>query len=221
MFLDSASVISKKGLNTFVDLAGVDRAPIPDFLVKMAGRATDWNVTMRMGNKYYDRIVKIMKIDNRSLRKQQMAQMEKELDELKDKVTNPRNLGLSFLSKKPSTVIGEAMGNILISLMLPAVSATTEAQDRISQQYEVLDTAVALKSYHQDYGKYPKRLADLVEEDYLKAMPIDRYTEQPLVYKPTAKGFTLYSVGRNEQDDDGRSFDDEPAGDDLVVKLKQ
>ena len=42
---------------------------------------------------------------------------------------------------------------------------------------------------------------------------------KPLIYKPEANGYLLYSVGANGKDDGGRSFGDDPPGDDLVVRM--
>jgi hypothetical protein len=37
----------------------------------------------------------------------------------------------------------------------------------------------------------------------LSEVPIDPFSDQPLVYKKTDNGFTLYSVGYNFKDDGG------------------
>ena len=39
---------------------------------------------------------------------------------------------------------------------------------------------------------------------YLKELPMDPYSDKPLVYKKTSENFTLYSLGRNFEDDDGQ-----------------
>ena len=52
-------------------------------------------------------------------------------------------------------------------------------------------------------------------------MPEDIFTGNDLIYKPDANGFLLYSVGINGRDDGGRSYTDQPPGDDLVVRISQ
>ena len=42
-----------------------------------------------------------------------------------------------------------------------------------------------------------------------------------LIYRSTDDGYLLYSVGVNGVDDKGRTADDEPPGDDLVVRMPQ
>ena len=50
-------------------------------------------------------------------------------------------------------------------------------------------------------------------------MPDDLFSGKPLVYRPDDKGYLLYSVGVNGQDDGGRWMDDDPPGDDLRVRM--
>lgn len=40
---------------------------------------------------------------------------------------------------------------------------------------------------------------------YVKAIPLDIFTDKPLTYVPREDGYLLYSVGRNLRDDGGRS----------------
>ena len=40
--------------------------------------------------------------------------------------------------------------------------------------------------------------------DYLSQVPIDPYSGRPLIYRRTAEGYLLYSVGSNRVDDGGQ-----------------
>ena len=53
----------------------------------------------------------------------------------------------------------------------------------------------------------------------LTAVPNDLFSGKALVYRPMEKGYLFYSVGVNGKDEQGRSFDDDPPGDDLVVRM--
>ena len=68
--------------------------------------------------------------------------------------------------------------------------------------------AVALAGYRADRGQYPEKLDDLTP-DYVKSVPPDPFTDQPLIYRVTADGYLLYSVGRNGVDDGGTGDDPE------------
>jgi hypothetical protein len=78
--------------------------------------------------------------------------------------------------------------------------------------------AFELARYHADNGKYPAKLLDLVPK-YAKAIPGDVYSGKDLIYKPHAKGYEVYSVGLNGQDDGGKMLHDEPRGDDYGVRM--
>jgi hypothetical protein len=51
-------------------------------------------------------------------------------------------------------------------------------------------------------------------------MPLDVFTGKSLVYRPSEKGYLLYSLGPNGIDDQGRGLGDEPfGGDDISVRM--
>ena len=82
----------------------------------------------------------------------------------------------------------------------------------------ILLIALALAVYHADHGEYPTNLAAL-KPRYLEELPIDRFSGKALIYRPGKQGYLFYSIGRNEKDEQGQSFGDEPAGDDLRVEM--
>ena len=51
--------------------------------------------------------------------------------------------------------------------------------------------------------QFPESLEQLVSAGYLQHLPRDGYSPRPLVYKPTADGFLLYSWGLDFDDDGG------------------
>ena len=65
---------------------------------------------------------------------------------------------------------------------------------------------------------YPDSLERLAPK-HIAEIPNDLFTGKLLKYERTADGYRFYSVGQNEQDEEGRSFDDNPRGDDLVVRM--
>jgi hypothetical protein len=113
---------------------------------------------------------------------------------------------------------GKNIGDILITLLLPAQRKVQQAGDRIEQVERNLHTAFALAAYQRDRGKYPPKLDALVPA-YLKNVPDDLFTGKALIYSTTGAGYLLYSLGVNAKDDGGQSYADDPRGDDLTVRM--
>ena len=61
----------------------------------------------------------------------------------------------------------------------------------------------AVRSYKLATGAAPASLESLVP-GYFSQVPIDPYSGKPLVYRCTAEGYLLYSVGSNRVDDGGQ-----------------
>ncbi len=66
----------------------------------------------------------------------------------------------------------------------------------------LLYTDLALRSFHDDRGRPPQTLDELVPE-YIREIPIDPYADKPLVYRPNGDSFILYSVGPDCTDNGG------------------
>jgi hypothetical protein len=110
------------------------------------------------------------------------------------------------------------MSDVLISLLLPAVTNVLAAEGRVTMRMQSLELAFALAAWRSEHDSYPESL-DALAPKYIAAVPKDLFNGQPLKYERTADGYRFYSVGQNEKDDEGRSFDDNPRGDDLVVRM--
>ena len=102
--------------------------------------------------------------------------------------------------------------------MVPSLSGVNRAYNRSVQTRENLLLAFALADWKEQHGSYPATLNDLVP-DFVSKLPTDAFSETPLTYRREGNGFIFYSVGVNEIDDNGRSYDDEPKGDDLFIRL--
>lgn len=70
--------------------------------------------------------------------------------------------------------------------------------------YEAAITILALERWKLDKGRYPSCLDELVEGGYISSVPMDPYSDGPLIYKPIEDNFTLYSVGPDFDDDSGQ-----------------
>ena len=81
-----------------------------------------------------------------------------------------------------------------------------------------MTVAFALAWYQRVHGSYPADLASLAPK-YLAKVPLDRFSGKALLYRPAANGYLFYSVGPNGSDEQGRGPTENPAGDDLSVRV--
>jgi hypothetical protein len=95
-------------------------------------------------------------------------------------------------------------GNILLEILTPALGRVCEIAHRNKADVEAALAIIAILRYKQDIGGYPDKLEKLINADYLKVLPIDPYSGEPLVYKKMDNNFVLYSFGPNFRDDDGK-----------------
>lgn len=76
-------------------------------------------------------------------------------------------------------VIVMAMLGLLLSLALPQYMATLERGREQVLQSNLAAMREAIDKYHGDRGRYPDALEDLVTQRYLRAIPLDPFTESP------------------------------------------
>ena len=93
---------------------------------------------------------------------------------------------------------------IMLSLLVPGHRRVSQIAWRMKTGRQALLTVLAIKRYEKEKGQYPASLDELVEAGYLKKLPMDPYSNGPLVYKRTDEGFLLYSFGINLTDDGGK-----------------
>ena len=92
---------------------------------------------------------------------------------------------------------------LMLKIQIPAHERVGQIAWRLKSGREALLTVLAVMRYEKEKGGYPAGLDELVESGYLKKLPMDPYSDGPLVYRKTESGFLLYSVGVNLKDDDG------------------
>jgi hypothetical protein len=184
----------------------------PAFLGKCFTRSVNWDLALRNVNQSFDGLRDASRITDRRARSTAIAIIERDSG-----IPTTTSKGAEKLLMGPKSR-GDQIGRVMMGLLLPAVDKLENAADRTEQNRRNLHLAFALAAYHADQGRYPETLAELAPK-YLNAIPDDIFSGRPLIYKPEANGYLLYSVGVNGIDDGGRSFGDDPPGDDLVVRM--
>lgn len=217
MYLDSVVQIAC-GRIDFNDLDASPASGLEGFATQLAILSIDWNIVMREGNRIYDRFDSAMKLDSYQERRAAMIKIEDELKLVRTNVSAKGFLLAAVTEGSTGKAIGKMMGNVLSALLLPALSAVDKAHNRSVQNRDNLLLAFALADWNAQHDNYPETLNQLVP-DFVSKPPIDAFNEKPLTYRRERDGFIFYSVGVNEIDDNGQSYDDEPRGDDLVIRL--
>lgn len=160
--------------------------------------AFDWSIPLRNMNQWYDELSSAAKLPTWSARIEAMEKFEERLKHVAGSASPRRALG-SFFSRK---IRSELMSDILVALVLPALSAACTAEDRANTQLALTQLAAALAIYSAEHGEHPEALEALVPE-VLEKLPVDLYHNNPFIYRRTKNGYLLYSRGPNGQDDAG------------------
>ena len=200
---------------------GGSASPMPGPDGERALAALDWAPVLRDCNCWYDRVSAVMRSNDRAYRNRQLSRIDKDVAEQNRRTNGPARLAEMLLGPPGKTVskaISKSINDTMIGLMTDVWGKVADAQDRIEQVQQNVQVAFALAAYHRDHGDYPAKLDDIAPK-YLAAVPDDLFSGKALVYRPTEKGYLFYSVGVNGKDEGGRSFNDDPAGDDLPVSV--
>ena len=107
---------------------------------------------------------------------------------------------------KTAEIMYESLQNyrfFLIQIFMPATARVSEIAYRGKIYHEATVVILALKRWRLEKDQYPATLGELVTTGFLNELPMDPWSDKPLVYKKTGDDFTLYSVGFNFTDDGG------------------
>ncbi|MBX9626053.1 MAG: hypothetical protein K2X82_19810 [Gemmataceae bacterium] len=215
MMLDFVMLTDRYGLAHFRGFAKDGE----DFFANLVLDGADWDPALRTANGWIDRFVAVLRRPTRAERTEAFELAVADLVELKARASQPDALARRLAAGiEPARAKGEAIGDIIVSLMLPAIGKVQVASDLAHQAHANVTVAFALAAYRHDHGKHPAALADLAPK-YLAAVPGDLFSGGPLVYKPEKDGYLLSSVGPDGEDDHGRGPGDDPPGDDLAVRM--
>ncbi|MFM9961641.1 MAG: hypothetical protein ACKV2Q_10485 [Planctomycetaceae bacterium] len=175
----------------------------------------DWDEVLKPMNRWYDRIVEVAQKPEYAARSAAIRQLDQDLKVLVEKRRGPAAM-LALLGGRPA--ITQMTTDVLISLLLPSVNQVLGAEGRAIQKMHSLEIAFALAAWRSEHDTYPDSLEKL-KPKYIAEVPNDLFNDKPLRYERTEDGYRFYSIGQNEKDEEGRSYEDNPRGDDLVVRM--
>src|SRR6185437_3926299 len=94
--------------------------------------------------------------------------------------------------------------HMVSAMLLPAFGKVVLRDADVRAELRTAITAMAVERWRAAHEeKVPDSLTELVP-DFLPAVPQDPFDGQPLRFKKLAKGYVVYSIGPNGQDDGGK-----------------
>ena len=107
---------------------------------------------------------------------------------------------------------------IILEILSPAYDRVGQLSWRLNCHCKAVITTAAVLRYKKEKGEYPDTLEQLVEAGYLKELPMDPYSDKPLMYKKYPRGqqavhptdtaednFLLYTPGPSLVDHGGKA----------------
>lgn len=182
------------------------------FIEGLIGLSVDWSVAMQTLNRQYDHLIAIAKNTDSLTRDRGLQTIDAELRSSKAEAGSFRSVVSTVLGGNKGR--GKNIGNALGQTLVPAVVQVFEAENRVRMRRLTTITGFAILEYRAANGICPTELKDLVP-DYLPAVPRDVYTGEPLKYTADGLNFKVYAIGKNRQDDHGRTFTAEQPWDDI------
>lgn len=104
--------------------------------------------------------------------------------------------------KSPSSF--EKLYYMVFYVLAPAYGTVDQHWVHLQARIEQCRTACALEGFHQEHGRYPVALQDLVPS-WLERIPADPFSDQPMIYRTNEHGYLLYCVGPDGLDDEART----------------
>lgn len=142
MFLDVAHRMARgqMGLKEIAD--GGDNNSLIEKLAEGAiFQMVDWDQLLKSANKWYDRIAEVSRKPDYLERSAAIKKFEQDLKQIVAKNRGPGTL-LALLGGKPA--ITQTMSDVLISLLLPAVTNVLSTEGRVIMRMQCLDLAFTL-----------------------------------------------------------------------------
>src|SRR5262249_6681773 len=151
-------------------------------------------------------------------REKRLDRIDQDLIKIRKSLTAGGGPGKEFLAARSAAARGRLLGESLMALLLPAGRRGDAAADRGAQVPRKLQLAFPLAAYQREHGRYPEKLEALAPA-YLPRIEGDLFSGKALIYRQAQSAYLLYSVGINGVDEQGRTYDDDPPGDDLRVRM--
>jgi hypothetical protein len=116
----------------------------------------------------------------------------------------PRRLRQNEVFSQAATIASN-IDLIWSGMVFDGLKKVASREARSLAYLRVAQTAVALERFRSVHAGYPESLSELTP-NYLNAVPADPFDGQSLRYHKADKGYVLYSIGPDLNDDGGKRF---------------
>ena len=117
--------------------------------------------------------------------------------------TFPKNMLAISNSQQQISETSRRNYYFLSSMFLPALGNANVKEANSVAQMRAAQTALAVERFRLAHGQLPEKLDELVSQ-YLSAVPEDPFDGQPLRYRRLDRGYVVYSIGPDGEDNGGR-----------------
>jgi len=193
-------------------------------------KSLEWDEILLPMNRWYDSLIAAASKGTFRARQEALADHDRRMQKFAARATryesflpfvlmrlNDPNINTKKLLPVRRT-ISRALGNILISTLMPAMSRAVVLRDRTKSEGDMAIVAMALAAYRAEKKAYPDKLSQLTP-GYLRQIHNDIFSDKPLGYEKTKKGYLLYSVGENMKYDGPKKSEDDK-NDDIIVRVE-
>ena len=144
------------------------------------------------------------KSDWEKLRRKETTELVDKIFEYYNVIKDKSPASLRKEGRSPEKVIKEmTKDNPFVDTLAEPELRSIEYPFRCRVAADALITTFAILRYKAEKKQFPESLDQLVSAGYLKQLPIDSYSDGPLVYRQQGSDFMLYSFGADFDDDGG------------------
>jgi type II secretory pathway pseudopilin PulG len=161
--------------------------------------SVDWNIILRKLNGEYDEAAAAMRLPSGAERRRAFNKFNAKLEK---EAGRNKQIGLLITAVFSRSTRSDLIGSIFAALMMPALDAASNAEDRTNSVLALTQLAAAIAVYRTSHDAYPEKIEALVPA-VINKLPVDFYLGKPFVYKRLNDGYLIYTVGLNGKDDSG------------------
>ena len=184
-------------------------------LALASATSIDWNLVLERLNTSKDDVAAALRLPTYAERRAALDQLTAPTASARSSSSGWRATGDTILGTCSRQYRSALIADTVESLLLPGMRGVDDATIRCRALTTLPRTAAALAAWRADQPAgvppYPEQLDALVPR-YLPAVPIDPFTDTPLIYERRGDGYLLASVGQNGVYDGGDDMNGDIVG---------